>query len=63
MTDNFDLIKEYIRECDPDFDKNDDKFYMVEIRQRKKDNPGDKTIKSQRTIKMYYLQQEACGYC
>lgn len=59
MTDNFDLIKEYIYECDPDFDKNDDKFYTIEIRQRKKDNPEDKTIKSQRTIKVYYMNKIA----
>ena len=59
MTDNFDLIKEYICECDSDFDKNDDKFYMIEIRQRKKDNPEDKTIKSQHTIKVYYMNKIA----
>ena len=39
MTDNFDAIKAYINLCDPDFDDNEDKYYTVEVIQRKKDNP------------------------
>ena len=57
MTDNFETIKNYIASCDPDFDSNEDKYYTIEIIQRKKDNPNNPLIKSQHSIKVYYINR------
>ena len=57
MTDNFDAIKAYINLCDPDFDENEDKYYTVEIIQRKKDNPDNPLVKSQHSVKLYYMNR------
>jgi len=57
MTDNFETFKQYIQVSEPDFDYNDDKFFSVEILQRRKDNPeihGDR-----RVVKVYYINKIA----
>lgn len=62
MVDNFELIKTFIVDCDPNFDANEDSFYSVEIIYRHKD--GD-TIANlplsgsnhRRCIKLYYINK------
>lgn len=62
MVDNFEPIKTFIADCDPNFDANEDSFYSVEIIHRHKD--GD-TIANlplsgsnhRRCIKLYYINK------
>lgn len=46
---NFENIKKFIH-CD-----NTDEFYLIQIFQRKKDNPGLEDVKDKRVIKSYYV--------
>lgn len=53
--DNFENIKSYIKENDPEFDSDSDKYYTVEVIIRRKDNPRMKS--DQRIIKVYYINK------
>lgn len=62
MVDNFELIKTFIVDCDPNFDANEDSFYSVEIIYRHKD--GDTIARlplsgsnHHRCIKLYYINK------
>ena len=53
MTDNFEIIKQFIQTVEPNFDSDDDTFYTVEIISRKTDNPEQKG--DQHSLKVYYI--------
>lgn len=41
MTDNFEIVKQFIQISEPQFDTDADKFYAVEIIHRAKDGSSD----------------------
>lgn len=53
--DNFEIIKSYIKENDPRFDSDSDKYYTVEVIIRRKDNQG--IHGDQHIIKLYYINK------
>lgn len=53
--DNFEIIKSYIKESDPGFDSDSDKYYTVEVIIRRKDNPRMKN--DSHTIKLYHINK------
>lgn len=60
MADNFDIIKQLIRDSNPDFDSNADQFYAVEIIHRAKDGESIAAMlrsggNSLHLIKAYYI--------
>jgi hypothetical protein len=60
MVDNFDIIKQFIRDSNPEFDSNADQFYAVEIIHRAKDGESVAVMprsggNSLHLIKAYYI--------